>query len=337
MKIKCLLSFAFYILFLQQSIGQNAFPFFKESNQFPKDLLKSRTVVFMNVANLKWEKEAAVFHQQIRPVGIDAVAYYALSDILSGHDATNAFYRDISNRSISNMMIIHENKDHSFSAYIGEIAQNGDFFEADMPVYVVNADNLKDLGAGIVTKAEQAKLERENFLIIDVPETFKRTNVIKTRRVVAYNPDLRIDKLAIPKFEKSVMVTENIDSLNAELDSLMKNNYPFKYGLVDPNLSDDELISQGYLMVLRRLENNIESLKRMLGYDLKEGETIHISVRKGEDQTLKKLFASDMGHKYYVQQLYTKDIYLGDEWDADKSWQEALKNHLANLKASLKR
>lgn len=337
MVLRYFLSITLLLISLQQSVGQNAFSFFKEKPTIPKDLLKTRTVVFMNVNNLKWEEEAKVLHNKLRSVGVDAVAYYALSDILSGHDATKAFYKDISSRNIPNMMIINKTDDSLYQAYIGNFAEGGSFFVPGMEVYQISAESIDKLGALIVMKAELAKLERENFLIIDIPEIFKRTNVIKTRRVANYNPDLRIDKLAVPMFEESVMISHNIDSLNIELDSIMAQNYPYRYGLIDPNLTDDEMISQGYLMVLRKLENNIESLKRMLGYEILESETVHISIRKGEVDQLKELFANQNGHKYYIQQLYTKDIYLGNLWDADITWQEALKNHIANLKADQKR
>jgi hypothetical protein len=49
-----------------------------------------------------------------------------------------------------------------------------------------------------------------------------------------------------------------------------------------------------------------------------------------------KFSKSDVVHKYYVQQLYTKDIYLGAEWDADATWKEALINHTDNMNAALK-
>ncbi len=316
--------------------GQSSFKFFNEKAELPKALIKTRSVVFMNVKSLDWAKEAAKIHKSFMSIGIDAVAYYALSDILSGHDATNAFYRDITERSISSMIIINK-ENNEYAAYLGDIPDGGSFFVPNMEVYDIRAESLEALGERIILEIEQARLERENFLIVDIPEVFQRTNVIKTRRVADFNADIRIDKLAVPKFESSVLITGDVNAMNAELDTLLKNNYPFKYGLVDPNLPDEDLISQGYLMVLRKLENNVESLKRMLGYELKENETIHISTRKGNPDRLIKIFADNNAHKYYVQQLYTKDIYLGNIWDAGKSWQEALSNHVNNLKFDLKR
>lgn len=319
-----------------KGISQEAFPFLNKSNQLPKDLLSKRAVVFMNVNSLKWDEEAQKIHDSFINIGVDAVAYYALSDIMSGEDATTAFYSDISQRSIENMLIIHQSN-NEFELYATKIPEEGGFFQKGMPAFYLEAPSLKELGTKLQTLVNKSDLERENFLIIDVPETFKRTNVIKSRRVANFNPDIRIDKLAVPKFENNIMLDVDIDKANAELDSIMKQHYPFKYGLVDPEMSAEEMISEGYLMVLKKLENNGESLRRMLGYDLSEGETILITLRKGEDEKVMKYRINEHVHKYYVQQLYTKDIYLGDSWDAGKTWQEALINHVENLKAKLKR
>lgn len=330
------------IIFLMLSFGsffsmaQESFPFFSKSDQLPKDLLSKRAVVFINVNELQWDKEAEIIHKSFIQSGIDAVAYYALSDILSGYDATNAFYADITRRSIENMVIVHQ-EDAFYEIYLTKIPEEGGFFQEGMQAYHMQAADLKLLGAKLNTAIEKSSLRRENFLIIDIPETFKRTNVIKSRRVENFNPDLRIDKLAVPRFEKNIMLNIDVETANAELDTLMAKHYPFKYGLVAPNITDEEMISQGYLMVLRKLENNGESLRRMLGYRMVEDETLLISVRKGENGKVIKNSVSKQVHKYYIQQLYTKDIYLGNEWDADSTWQEALINHVENLKNQLKR
>lgn len=316
--------------------SQDPFPFINKDNQLPKDLLSKRAVVFMNVNSLKWEEEAKKIHDSFIEIGVDAVAYYALSDIMSGEDATTAFYSDITQRSIENMLIIHQS-DNGFELYATKIPEEGGFFKEGMNAFFMEDQSLKDLGARLQILVNKSGLERENYLIIDVPETFKRTNVIKSRRVANFNLDIRIDKLAVPKFENNIMLDVDVDKANAELDSIMNQHYPFEYGLVDPGMSAEEMISEGYLMVLKRLQNNGESLRRMLGYNLTEGETLLISVRKGDNEKVMKYRIDEHVHKYYVQQLYTKDIYLGDSWDAGKTWQEALINHVENLKAKLKK
>lgn len=319
-----------------QGFSQEGLPFFNNSNQLPEDLLSKRAVVFMNVNSLNWEEEAQKIHNSFIKIGIDAVAYYALSDIMSGEDATSAFYSDITQRSIENMLIVHQSG-RNFEFYATKIPEEGGFFQNDMRAFFMQAATLKDLGINLEKSVNKSDLERENFLIIDIPETFKRTNVIKSRRVVGFNPDIRIDKLAVPKFESSIMDDMNVEKANAELDSIMGRHYPFKYGLVEPNLTTEEMISEGYLMVLKKLQNNGESLSRMLGYNLGEEETILISERKGENAKMMKYGIEQHVHKYYIQQLYTKDTYLGNPWDAGKTWQEALINHIENLKAKLRR
>lgn len=329
--------FSFLLIFASlEGFSQDAFPFLNKSNQLPEDLLSKRAVVFMNVNSLAWEKEAQKIHDSFIEIGVDAVAYYALSDIMSGVDATTAFYSDITERSIENMLIVHQTN-NGFEFYATKIPVEGGFFQNGMQAFFIQAPSLKQLGADLLSLVNKSNLERENFLIIDVPEIFKRTNVIKSRRVANFNPDIRIDKLAVPKFENNIMLDVDIEEANAELDSIMNQHYPFKYGLVDPKMSTEEMISEGYLMVLKKLENNGESLRRMLGYKLSEGETLLISIRKGEDEKVMKYRIDEHVHKYYVQQLYTKDIYLGDSWDAGKTWQVALINHVENLKAKLKK
>ncbi len=328
---------SFLLIFASlEGFSQEAFPFLNKSNQLPEDLLSKRAVVFMNVNSLKWDEEAQKIHNSFIEIGVDAVAYYALSDIMSGADATTAFYSDITERSIENMLIVHQ-ANNGFELYATKIPEEGGFFKNDMKAFFMQASSLTELGSDLQSRVNKSDLERENFLIIDVPETFKRTNVIKSRRVANFNPDIRIDKLAVPKFESNIMMDVDVEKANAELDSIMNQHYPFEYGLVDPGMSAEEMINEGYLMVLKKLQNNGESLRRMLGYKLSEGETLLISVRKGTDEKVMKYRIDEHVHKYYVQQLYTKDIYLGDSWDVGKTWQEALINHVENLKAKLKK
>jgi hypothetical protein len=329
--------FSILLIFVSlDGFSQEAFPFFNKSSQLPEDLLNRRAAVFMNVNSLNWEKEAQKIHDSFIQIGVDAVAYYALSDIMSGVDATTAFYSDITKRSIENMLIVHQS-DNGFELYATKIPEEGGFFQDGMQSFFIEAPSLKELGSKLQSLVNRSDLERENFLIIDIPETFKRTNVIKSRRVANFNPDIRIDKLAVPKFESNIMLNVDVDKANAELDSILNKHYPFKYGLVEPNMTVEEMIGEGYLMVLKKLQNNGESLRRMLGYNLSEEETILISERKGENAQVMKYGIEEHVHKYYVQQLYTKDIYLGNTWDAGKTWQEALINHVENLKAKLER
>jgi hypothetical protein len=36
-----------------------------------------------------------------------------------------------------------------------------------------------------------------------------------------------------------------------------------------------------------------------------------------------------MVYKYYVKHINSGDIYLGEQWDGDDTWQDALFNHIS--------
>lgn len=114
-----------------EGFSQEAFPFLNKSTQLPEDLLSRRAVVFMNVKPLNWEQEAQKVHNSFIEIGVDAVAYYALSDIMSGEDATTAFYSDITQRSIENMLIVHQ-LDNGYELYATKIPEEGGFFQEGM-------------------------------------------------------------------------------------------------------------------------------------------------------------------------------------------------------------
>jgi len=65
-----------------------------------------------------------------------------------------------------------------------------------------------------------------------------------------------------------------------------------------------------------------------------EGETDYMTVKnRGGDISLKKIPINAPVVKYYVKQVLSGDVYLGSEWDADMSWDEALINYIEGLKS----
>jgi DNA-directed RNA polymerase subunit L len=39
--------------------------------------------------------------------------------------------------------------------------------------------------------------------------------------------------------------------------------------------------------------------------------------------------------KYYVKHINSGEVFLGEQWDGDDNWNDALKNHLNNLMEKL--
>ena len=78
-------------------------------------------------------------------------------------------------------------------------------------------------------------------------------------------------------------------------------------------------------------------IKDYLNYTQNASETDYISVQLGEGKPkLKTIPVEDKVYKYYVKHIYSRDIYLGKDWDADPDWKLALRNYIAGLKVATK-
>jgi hypothetical protein len=51
---------------------------------------------------------------------------------------------------------------------------------------------------------------------------------------------------------------------------------------------------------------------------------------------LKNIAANTVVYKFYVRHIDSGNIFLGTKWDADTTWQDALKNFIGGFKAELK-
>ena len=290
-----------------------AFRFATVGDQLPPELLHTKSVVFVDVIDAAgrrqgdWRALAQEVHGTFKDLGIDAVAYYYWPDANAGPDATRQLAKQLNQRYIQNVIYLAHNQ--SAKEYVLLIAR----FNTENP-YVNREKRAFQLVAGTPTTlarqldnvVRRSGLEKQNFLVIDVPEFFVGSgNVIQGNRAEGFAQDLKLDKLAIPRFG---------NEQDSALMRIMK-PYPYEYALVNANRSEDELRQEGYQFILRRLHTREDNLKKMLGYPTESGGTNQKSV-----------------YKYYVKHIYTGDVYLGNAWDADASWQAALINHLRNMR-----
>ena len=42
-------------------------------------------------------------------------------------------------------------------------------------------------------------------------------------------------------------------------------------------------------------------------------------------------------YKFYIKNLLRNEVYVGESWDADETWQEALDNYLSAMVEELKK
>jgi hypothetical protein len=136
-------------------------------------------------------------------------------------------------------------------------------------------------------------------------------------------------KVAVPKFGN--------EKADAQLEQILKEHFPVKYELVDPALSESDLSSRGFITVLRFVHTRGLVAKKILDYDVSQmaNSIASVVVVSGEAE-LKTIPAEETIYKFYIKHLEYGNLFLGNKWDADTSWQAALVNHLQLMRLDLK-
>ena len=125
--------------------------------------------------------------------------------------------------------------------------------------------------------------------------------------------------------------------MDKELGEIFTSCYSFKYKLTESGINERELRKQGYLYVLCLVHARGSVLRKVLGYNSTKQESAYASVTFPEDQSqLKNIAATTPVYKFYFKHIDSGNVFLGTKWDADVTWQQALRNHLMAFKAELK-
>lgn len=346
--------------------------FLDYSKDLPEDILQSKCAVIVSVPTVSknssergaWKIYSSEAHEYFKKIGIDPVAYFYIDDVFAGRDATREYAGHFRNREIdyfiflSRVLIKIRNKD-AYRDVIVITAFNGEdqLIRNGQPAYKDQSKDMEKLMKKIYGITIRKDYVRTNHLIIDKPEFFEAFSIIEGRRNESYPVDLRVDKLAVPKFEKveipdnrprgliNNMIAEeaekynaSVERLNFELDRQFK-DYPWDYELVKYNPDEEEMWRQGFLYILMYVHTSGKSVKQMLDYEINEAETEYITIKKKNDQgiTLRTIPVDAPVYKFYVRSLARDEIYVGETWDADETWQEALQNFLSNLVEKLRR
>lgn len=362
----------FSIAFAQEDdlIHPAGLRFLDYTNDLPKDLLFTKSVAFVSVlpkggTSLRgdWKKLAREAHNSLKDAGIDAVAYYNLEDVEAGYDASMALARELQKREVKNIIVITQvmirvgNKDSErFALLITPFNGENTFISHGQQAWKQVEKASEKLFTQVYRAVAKSGLTKENHLISDVPEFFAGPkDMIRGRRFEGFSPDLKLDKLAVPKFQE-VVVPENrpnglanknmekeVEKANAliprdnrSLEAVMQ-EYPYEYGLVDYDpTKEDALRTAGYQYLLLRLHSTGEHIKMMLEYDMQADETEYVTLKKdGNTIRLRTIPKDAPVYKYYIKHIYTGDIYLGTPWDADETWEYALGNYITNMKKEL--
>ena len=301
-----------------------------------------------------WRSFSKEAHDGFRKIGIDAVAYYYLDDVNAGLDAKTSFLNPLEQRQIQNLIFIRREETVLGSEVVLNITKriDGPLIKLGQPTYQLRRNAIGEIIAQLGRDVYANKLINQNYLILDQPEFFTDSHVVKGRRNESFNSDLKIGKLAVPLFQRyqipvdvdsasipsdklSIIASYNrsVEMANQKLEEIMS-TYPFKYELVDYTVGEEHLYRREFSYVLMFLHSTGRSIRELLNYDVDYNETDYITLKTIDEgvTSLVQLPAGTTVFKYYMKQLVNKEIYLGNQWDADLTWEEALANHLNNFK-----
>jgi len=296
----------------------------KPGGSISADVLSKRSVVLHSYTLTA--KEINTIHESLVRTGIDAIAYFEIDRVLAGRDIVQSYATYFKKREVASLIIIQKNNS-GYTVLVTAFNDKVDLVNPDQMAWSGQGVSLSETLNGLYQSALESN-KQKNFLINEVPETDLPVTVIDGRRSELFPYDLKVDKLAVPTFGD-----EKNDKALEEL--LM--GYPLAKQVVDNTIPESELRKKGFLYVLCYVHTRTSAAKGLLGYTVSPSESAFVSVTYPEGQVqLKNIPSNTSIYKFYVRHIDSGNIFLGTKWDADTSWQQALKNYIAGFKAELK-
>lgn len=291
----------------------------------PEKLLSTRTAVFEHFSLT--EKEIEEIQLSFQRTGIDAIIHLELDMLFASKDVTKAFSDYLVKREITNLVFI-EKGETGYRITITAFSGKENIVEPKQMAWSTSNRLLTEaLKTLYRTAANQQK--KQNLLINDAPETEAVINPIVGKRNDFFASDLKVDPLAVPK--------TGDPSIDKELEEIFTNNYPLKFKMTEPELTEKELRRQGQLYVMGFIYTRGSVAKELLGYDMTKSESALISVIYPDgEQRLKNIPSNAPVFKFYFKHIDSGNVFLGTKWDADITWQQALLNHIRGMKAELR-
>jgi len=295
------------------------------STALPEKLLNTRTAVFYTYTIST--KQLDDIQQSFQRTGIDAIVYFETDALLAGKDITTAFAGYLTKRDITNLIFFQKNE-KGYKVLITTFNTKNTIVEENQSAWTGEDASLSELTTKIY-RATGGGLKRQNMLINDFPEKDITINPILGRRSDFFAIDMKVDELAIPK--------TGDEGHDKELENMFS-IYPFKHKFTDAGLTDQELRKKGSLFVLCYVHTRGRVAKELLGYDMSKSESALASVIYGDTGAaqLKNIPADQSVYKFYFKHIDSGDVFLGTKWDADVTWQQALKNQLRGFKVEFK-
>lgn len=291
----------------------------------PDDLLSLRSAVFYESTFSQSELEE--IQKGFQQTGIDAVIYFETPQAMAGSDPRLAHARYLITRAIRFLIFLRKTeKEYTF--YFTTFNGKNDFVEQSQVAWQMKSSNLNDLLKSIFRACINSQ-KKQNFLINDYPEREVTVNAIVGKRLESLAKDINYFKVAIPKFGEA-----EADKL---LEQYFKDNFPIKFEMVENSADEKELRNKGYLYILHYVHAQGTVAKEILGYEESKSETAITTIKYVNNEIQLKTIPSETSvFKFYFKNMEFDNVHLGNKWDADVTWQEALANHIQSYRQEVK-
>lgn len=346
----------------EEEINVAGIVFLDYQSNMPDDFLGEKTVVLVGTPPIPgqsirqdYKEMVAEAHIEFYRAGIDAVGYYNYEDVIAGPESRRAFSEAWKKREIKYIMVLSKVnvtlKNKPSERYVIMATKFNEQPSLMSDGQVAWKAQGKNLDAALKKMSrDAARIGGKTVLTNIDPEYFYDVPMVRGQHVETYFTDLDFGKMAVPKFEiveipanhpggiinnqvEKQAEEANVQAArnNQELEEIMK-NYKFRYEFTDPSLTDEDLIKQGFMYVMYSLKTSGKAIQRLLDYQVDEEEETYMTVTEVNGKpTLRYIPADAPVYKYYIKHLRTGNVYLGKTWDADETWQDALKNCLRTI------
>jgi hypothetical protein len=295
------------------------------ASSIPAELLSTRSVVlFQSSIPQKDLDECQSFFQQ---TGIDAVAYFDIHRMLAGHDVRKAYASYLTNRGIK-YLILFQKDEKGYRLIFCSFNGKKDLVDASSVAWKQENVSLNEL-LRTVYRFAVSNLKKQNYLINDFPEMDISINPFTGRINESFSVEVKSFKTAIPKFGNPAD--------DAELEAYLKANFPLKYELIDADATEESLYTKGFRTIIRFVHARGIVAKEILGYDVTQvARSLPSAVFVNNEVQIKTIPSTEVIYKFYFKNIEYGNVFLGNKWDADLTWQDALRNHIQAYKINQK-
>jgi hypothetical protein len=291
----------------------------------PSNLLSTKTLVLHSFSFTDRELQTA--QEYFQKTGIDAVVYFPIDMVLAGKDVSAVFADQFVKREISNLLLLIKTE-NDFSLTFTTFNGKPTIVDPKQASWTISNKVLTDALKSL-QRTVTSGYKKTNLLINAMPESGDAINPILGKRNEFYAGDMKVDLVAIPKFGDETM--------DKELEEIISTNFPFKYKLTEPGVSEKDLRKQGIFYVLCFIHTRAKVAQELLGYNTGKSETAVVSVTYPEGtQQLKNIPSNTPVYKIYFKHIDSGNVFLGTKWDADLTWQSALLNQIRGMKTQLR-